>query len=239
MASRRVVAIPILAVLSLFFSTINGPNYRRLTESSEIKNVITDPGKLENIPALPKKLGNDVPLYLSLCQEWLRQDTLPENIEVRAFRAISEDLSTCLDWSSPHLSLLDIVASALIALHIPNIQYSHNCGRTQKFSQFTSNFNITTLQQALGLITFRSDGSLVTITELKQQCRRCLFDFDMHQEESRVRSKGYHHCILWPKETSDPSPQSGRTSDMSGFLFSVIDVSLEESMFLKFHNSNF
>jgi hypothetical protein len=226
MVKNKAAALPILAILSLYLTARNGPSLiRRLDDVPTITNVITDAEKLENIPSLPKRLGNDVPVHLALCQEWLRQDTLPEQVEVRAFRVISEDLSTCLDWSSPHLSILDIVASAMIALQIPNIQYGHNCGRSQKFSQFTSTFNITTLQQALGLLSFRSDGSLSTVAALKQQCRRCLIGYDKQSEESRVRSKGYHQCILWPTESPDSSSQLGRSDEMASLLLSLIDVS--------------
>jgi hypothetical protein len=45
---------------------------------------------------LQRSSAEDVPLYLVLCEEWIREDTLPEDLTFRAFKVVKEDHDVCI-----------------------------------------------------------------------------------------------------------------------------------------------
>lgn len=100
---------------------------------------------------------------------------------------------------------MEIFAALVVSPHVPRIQYRHNCN-TQTSNDEPSDvlFDFTTIQQALNA----PPGSVkvdhkVSLDDLKQQCKRCLLSFDSHVEGSRVKSRAFHHCFVWPESASN------------------------------------
>lgn len=204
MGKKLVLALQALAIVSLLLNAELGTRLvRRLAGTDTgIKNVFTSVNNILKVPPSPRPSTVNVPLYLALCQELIRQDTIPRDFPFHAFKVVEEDQDVCIDWTSPHMSLLEMFASAMIAVHLPDIKYSHNCGHTRKATHYSPWLNFTTVQQAIGAIPIQQHPEVMTVDTLKQQCRRCLVSYDEEVEVSRIKSSGYHHCFAWPEQSN-------------------------------------
>lgn len=105
-----------------------------------------------------------------------------------------------MDWAAPHMALMDIYSALTVSAHIPRIKYRHNCDRTKTYSETKTGFDHTTIQQVLNTPGLRSNENVLSVDELKQQCRRCLLTYDPQLEAVRVKAKGYHHCFAFPED---------------------------------------
>lgn len=205
MGKKRVHALLALVVVCLLLNVNIGSRLlRRLSgDASGIKNAFTSVSSVINVPPIPHPSNADVPLYLALCQELIRQETITKDFPFRAFKVVEEDQDTCSDWSSPHMSLLEMFSSAMIAAFLPDIQYRHNCDHTHKATHFSPWLNFTTLQQAIDTISIPQDTKGMGVDRIKQQCRRCLLSYDEGAEVSRIKANGYHHCFAWPESNAE------------------------------------
>lgn len=111
-----------------------------------------------------------------------------------------EDPDICMDWSAPHMALMDIYAALTISAHVPHIKYRHDCGRTKAYSETITGYDHTTIQQVLNAPGLRSNNNVMSTESLKQQCRRCLLAYDPELEATRIKAKGYHHCFAFPED---------------------------------------
>lgn len=203
MGKKHVLAVHALALVCLLLNAQSGFRLmRRLSgDNTVIKNVFASFNTILQVPPILQSKDGDVPLYVALCHELIRQDVFPIDVPFRAFRVVEEDQDVCIDWSSPHMSLLEMISSTVIAAYLPDIKYSHNCDHTQKSTHLSPWFNFTTIQQAIGSISMRPDASVAD--RIKQQCRRCLVSYDEEVEMSRIKANGYHHCFAWPEKNTD------------------------------------
>jgi hypothetical protein len=117
------------------------------------------------------------------------------------FYQVVEDDAVCQDWTAPHFALMEIYATMTVSLHVPRIKYKHSCDRTKKNAEALTGSDYTTIQQVLNSPRLRSDTSILSIEELKQQCRRCLLSFDPELEAARDKVRGFHHCFVFPEDT--------------------------------------
>jgi hypothetical protein len=95
---------------------------------------------------------------------------------------------------------MEIYAALTISAHIPRIKYRHNCDRTRSYNELKTGFDHTTIQQVLNTPGLRSNDNVLSVDNLKQQCRRCLLTYDPQLEAGRVKAKGYHHCFAFPED---------------------------------------
>lgn len=89
----------------------------------------------------------------------------------------------------------------IVSNQLPRIKYRHNCDRTIVKNEANYGFDYTTIQQILNTPGLRSNLDVLSLDNLKQQCRRCLLSYDPQLEEARVAAKGYHHCFAFPEDT--------------------------------------
>jgi hypothetical protein len=205
MGTKLLLALSALAAVFLF--TAEAPAcFSRLLAVGGIQNAYANVHTLQanQIPPIPQSSTEDVPLYLALCHEWLRQDHAKDVFPT--YKVLQEDQDICMDWSAPHMSLMDMLSTLIISAHLPDIKYRPSCDRTTKLMDATAttglNLNFTTIQQVLETAAMQHDPNLLSVDELKQQCRRCLVSYDHEVDTARVKAKGFHHCFAWPEDHS-------------------------------------
>jgi hypothetical protein len=227
MGKKVVLALHALALVCLLLNLKDGTRLmRRLAgDDTAIKNVFTSVNNMLRVPPIPQPTKKEVPLYLALCHELIRQDTIPIDWPFRAFTVVEEDQNVCIDWSSPHLSLLEMISSAMIAVYLPDTKYSNNCDKTQKATRFSPLLNFTTIQQAIGTMSMQHNPDILALDKIKQQCRRCLMSYDEEVEVSRIKANGYHHCFAWPEFEKDKSKVEADLSTIGSAMDPIRAVS--------------
>ena len=233
---RFTIALTTLVVLSLLLDIETGTNLIRHLAGlgAGITNVYTSVDDLHGIPELSLPSAEDVPLYLALCEEWIRQDALPEDAIFRAFKVVQEDQDVCLDWRAPHMSLLDMFSSMMISAYMNDTNYRPYCDRTRD-NHGSFKLNFTTIQQVLGTFTLWHEVKIVSVETLKQQCKRCLLNYEPHIETTRIKSNGFHHCFAWPEDHDSTRnidvkniphvPYQKNDLPMSAYIISIRQVS--------------
>ena len=201
-SKRLLLAVLSLVAVSLFNTKTSNNFLRRLTESG-IKTVYASPESAKNIPPFPTATAEDIPAYLALCQEWIRHDAY-DNVDgsYQSYTMV-ENIDVCMDWSAPHLGLMEMFAAMIVSAHVPHVRYRHNCNRTKIQHHYKGEvgFDYTTIQQVIGGTPgVASNTHIRSAEEIKQQCRRCLLSYNPEAEAGRVRAKGYHHCLAWPQD---------------------------------------
>lgn len=180
-------------------------------------NLYMNEGEAINLPEsarIPPR--QPIPSHLQLCQQLLdRHDQMQrgEQPADNQFR-LEEDESVCMDWSSPHSSLMEIFASTLIG-HVGTeygINYQHNCARTRADMMEGSDGaspDVLTIQQIFPSSSLILDEETVKLPELLQLCKGCLAAQDQRNNNGRgsVSDAAWHHkthhCILYP---GSPTP---------------------------------
>lgn len=66
------IVVPLLALFAL--SGNNTKQFLRRLATDCIHNVYATPENARNIPAVPESSNDGLPAYISLCQQWLRND---------------------------------------------------------------------------------------------------------------------------------------------------------------------
>lgn len=202
LVSRKtiMVALPIFAVLTIFGPVDLNPYLRRLAEKC-IHNVYANNLTVFNAPQPPSAKTGDVPTYISMCQEWMKREAglaAPQ----RFFR--NEHIDVCMDWSAPHITMLDLISASILASIVPGLTYRHECGRTRPWDEAVIGFDHTTFQQAFPLTNMVADTNVMTLDDLKQQCKAALMDYDPVLELTRRKAYIYHHPFAWPETAGLP-----------------------------------
>eukprot|EP00545_Synedropsis_sp_CCMP1620_P006709 CAMPEP_0119007368 /NCGR_PEP_ID=MMETSP1176-20130426/2962_1 /TAXON_ID=265551 /ORGANISM="Synedropsis recta cf, Strain CCMP1620" /LENGTH=735 /DNA_ID=CAMNT_0006959497 /DNA_START=76 /DNA_END=2283 /DNA_ORIENTATION=- len=191
-------AIPLFAVIALFGS--DNTQFLRRLASDCVHSVYATSETVKKIPAVPESGNGGLPAYISLCQQWLRNDAYyNETSKDDSYRVVEDD-SVCSDWSAPHYNMLDIQAALIVTAQIKRIKYRHNCDRTRLYDEATMGFDHTTIQQVMNTPGIGTNKNIFSTEDVKQQCRRCLLQFDPQVESVRIKSKAVHHCLAWPAD---------------------------------------
>lgn len=102
-----VLVLPLVALVYVVIPDLHtfAPHgLRRLAEKC-IHKIYATPETALNLPALEN--DDSVPAYVMLCLEWVRREAYPNQDHEKFLRV--EDKAVCKDWTSPHLSLFDML----------------------------------------------------------------------------------------------------------------------------------
>jgi hypothetical protein len=180
-------------------------------------------------PRIPGR--RDPPSHIILCEEFLRRKDMHvpgEPMDTQGFH-VEEDDAVCRDWSTPHLSLMEIFASTIVGFVSQKyrVTYSHNCQRDLSPDETSDGLEWVTIQEFLppsGLIL--DDGSIEE-EHVAELCRGCMGGFNAqkqaHEEAQDVdpndpnpawfQPHQTHHCILYPG-TARPIVNAQEETDM-------------------------
>ena len=123
---------------------------------------ISSVDNLHGVPDLKRPSANDVPLYLALCEEWIRSDALSGELSFRAFKVVEEDQDVCIGWRASHMSLVDVLSSMMISAYTSDTNYSPKCDKTRE-NHGSLFLNFTTIQQSLGTFTLMHEANIVFV----------------------------------------------------------------------------
>ena len=156
----------------------------------------------------PSSLGT--PSHVSLCEAFL--DRSEGSTVTKDLFSVTEDPSTCTDWTAPHYSVMEIYASSLIATvgRTLGLKYRHNCHRSignYKFKrgdvngqveEILTHWDFTTIQQLMveNLVT-NADAKAVDSNTVKELCQGCIA-FHKNGQKPDSFSSISHHCMLFP-----------------------------------------
>jgi len=222
-STRNKVALTLLTLTCLSMIRIKTPTkvrsiYRMLTHCDpsiktsrvfrmdrSINLQIPSVGALQPIIA-----RRDPPSHIILCQELLnRRKATQSGLPIKAPFSLQEDESVCTDWSAPHASLLEIMASTVVA-HVAakyNVVYQHNCG-TQSSPESSDGLDWTTIQQIFPVSSLVLDNNSIKEKEIADLCLGCVNAFVAGGSSARTNKGGNpvwydptetHHCIFDPK----------------------------------------
>ena len=198
----------------------SGPRvFRRLSTEDQLCEPVTpyvteeEAESLSEIAPVPETRSK--PSHITLCQELVSRDEM-QKTGVNNFQlyGLKEDEAVCMDWSSPHFSMMEIFASSLVGSLGANLKmtYKHDCARTRTDNanalQFVRggestdlvNFDYTTIQQLFpgsGLIL---DDGAVRREDILGLCKGCIKEFEDEnwQKHYEEREHVSHHCLLYP-----------------------------------------
>jgi hypothetical protein len=114
-----------------------------------------------------------------------------------------EDDTNCLDWTSPHYRVMEIIGASILDRVNGYSRYRHDCYRSRTWDEGVTGFDRTTVQQMLPIARMTPNQDLFNETEFHTQCKVCLEQFDPTTEKNRVKSAAFHHCFTWPETFED------------------------------------
>ena len=175
-------------------------------------NLFATDANPDNAFNLPKNPSNDddVPTYISLCQEMVRREAYPD-LAKRAFLK-NENLGVCIDWTAPHYNMLDMISASIVSSVLPGVKYRHDCSLTRTWDEAVVGCDRTTTQQTLSSAAMPADLRVMDRPLILQQCKAVLMDWDPVVEKKRKKSLSFHHPFAWPELTSPiitPSANAG------------------------------
>lgn len=169
------------------------------------------------MPPIVNPSNRGTPSHVSLCEAFLdRSEGNPGKTDLLS---VTEDPSTCTDWTAPHYSIMEIYASSLIAAvgRTLGLKYRHNCHRSignYKFKrgdgsgqveEILTHWDFTTIQQLMveNLVT-SADSKAIDSNTIKELCQGCIA---FHQNGQRPESFSSisHHCMLFPGNVKQES----------------------------------
>jgi len=205
------------------------------------------------MPEITKPVDRSTPAHVDLCSVLLELDKDKDEDVDNGFNIdgfigtttmdvknenmmFQEDPATCLDWSAPLHSFLEIYASTLIASLInlkagrELVSYSHNCRRYLEASHDPPNvdFDFSTTQTILpsaNTLIDPNDLLKVDMDGVKDLCRGCLAHANAPTSLGSY-SAGSHHCLLYPGKAwwSSSSLQSERNLQTETDGHAMIDL---------------
>jgi len=211
---------------------------------------ITSPYVTENIARMsPRSMARrNPPSHIILCQELIQRHQVAEKGFTFDDFGIEEDEELCRDYTSPHLDLMEIFSSTLVA-HAGkeyNMKYKHNCadsksGRDRdrdpdygavdgKEGGSDIDADWTTIQQEFPKSSLVLDNGSVDRDHIVKLCKGCLFSFQSTtlQRSNAALSHMTHHCLLFPGSPEPLVDKNGEvdTVAVSEALALVHDIPL-------------
>jgi len=211
-------------------------------------------------PIIPYEERITIPSHIQLCQGFLErsaENSLSGNVnsndaggngqngEARKLQNgigpgnlqgmihVMEDEAVCTDWEAPHLSVLEIYASSLIAsVGKPlGLRYEHKCRKNimKMHNDPDRPYDYTTVQALLpnNLIS-KADIAKVDPDTIKKLCENCIGNFEnvmnVSAPVSAPPSTKTHHCLLMPHgEIAQSLVSEGRHLPMIHVMPSLVD----------------
>jgi hypothetical protein len=179
-----------------------------------------------DIPKPPTvAVGSEIPSHIAICQEWIRRGAVGFDEALY----IQEDASVCMDWTSPHLRIMEIMASSILDRLNGRSRYRHDCYRSRTWDEAVIGTDRTTVQQMLPVARVEPNSNLLTASELKEQCKICLEQFDSSVENARVKPYAAHHCLVFPETYA--SQNIVETTEASAFVTGANKIVLESDAY--------
>jgi hypothetical protein len=141
--------------------------------------------------------------------ELIRRDAYPRT--PNEMFSLSENPGTCMDWSAPHSSMLDILSADIVASVTPGVRYRHECDVTRTWDEAVVGCDHTTIQQAfIGVIG--ANPQIFDEQAIKDQCKVVLMDYDPLLYSSQRKAFAYHHPFAFPANAVFSPPQTTATA---------------------------
>lgn len=193
--------------------------HRVLCHDKDLDHTLS-PYVTENIARMsPRSMARrNPPSHIILCQELIQRHLVAENGFTFDDFGIEEDEELCRDYASPHLDLMEIFSSTLVA-HAGkeyNMKYKHNCAdskngrdrdRDPEYGAVDGredgndiDADWTTIQQEFPSSSLVLDNGSVDRDHIVKLCKGCLFSFQEStlQRSNAALSHMTHHCLLFP-----------------------------------------
>jgi len=168
------------------------------------------------MPPISKFMNNEQPVepsHVTLCRELVRrnkialsinQDDADEWSKLSTSFVVHESNENCVDWSSPHHSLMNIISSYVVAYggRSFGLDYRPNCQHTvgSLESKYDVEFDLTTIQHILPQLPMPVNEQKMGMGELVYTlCGQCLDDHDnLNQNMLSQRQQSSRHCLIFP-----------------------------------------
>ena len=126
---------------------------------------------------------------------------------------VVEDDAVCRDWSTPHLSLMEMASNNIIS-HVASkyrVSYAHNCGKDNSPDKTEDGLEWTTIQEAFPPSGLVLDNGVVDEEQIADLCHGCIGSYNQklqdHEDNqdadpdnpnpSWFNPHHTHHCILY------------------------------------------
>lgn len=232
--------IPITLVVLLTYNSVNNSSlgiYRQLKDENGGKTIgrfkycntpyvlMKDMATMPLVPPLEPKTK---PSHVQLCEAYLSRHHLDRSeIEKLPKASVQESESICVDWTSPHYSVMNIFASSLIAAKGVDygLTYDHKCHKyiSQTRKNKDAHYDYTTVQEVLveNLISSKDARSLDS-GNVEKLCRGCIQEFNSDTLERHGNAA--NHCFLFPEgDTSAKMKEEGKEIPFETILPSFVD----------------
>lgn len=232
--TRRKIAIILLTLTCFSMTQMKTPKniksiYRMLTHcdpdvstSISFKKLRSMDLEMPTFADFPQIITRRDPSHIILCQALLQRIDNPA--ESQTPFSLIEDQSVCTDWSAPHASLIEIMASTVVG-HVAaphNVHYQHNCGNQD--SVIVGGLDWTTIQQEFPVSSLVLDDNRINEGEVADLCKACIDGFEEVESNNAPNANGNpawydrtytHHCILDPRPSTidDPNFNAGVTTE--------------------------
>lgn len=122
---------------------------------------------------------------------------------------ITEDDAVCRDYTTPHLSLMEMFSSTIISQVSQKygVTYSHDCDRAKQ-QETGDNYDYTTIQQNFPKSSLVLDDGSVPEEEVVDLCKGCIAEHNKLMNAPKAdpndtnpnyfHRESTHHCILYP-----------------------------------------
>jgi hypothetical protein len=169
-------------------------------------------------PRIPGR--KNPPSHIALCTEFLhRRQLTADDQPITSDYHVNEDDAVCRDWSTPHLSLMQIFSSDIIGYVAQKykVHYQHNCQRDLSPNETSDKLTWDTAQELFPPSGLILDNGVVEEEMVADLCKGCIAGFNQEQQRHHDLNDAdpdnpnppwfhphqTHHCILYPN-TSRP-----------------------------------
>ena len=156
-----ILGLPLMVILGLVSpSDFSTGGLRKLAVNCVHNIYALDKQMALDMPNPPHITANlEIPSYIAICKEWVQR-----GVGVEEALYTTEDDSVCMDWTSPHERLLEIISSSILDRVNGKSRYRHDCARTRKYDEAVIGMDRTTIQQMMPVA--RMDPNLVQYADL-------------------------------------------------------------------------
>lgn len=193
-----IFGLPLMVILGLVSPSdfYNGRGLRKLAVQCVHNIYAADKQMALDIPNPPHITSTlEIPSYISICKEWVQRRA---GIEEALYTM--EDDSVCMDWTSPHERLLEIISSSILDRVNGKSRYRHDCSQTRKWDEAVIGMDRTTIQQMIPVARMDPNLGFVSEADMLAQCKVCLKNFSPNAEKYQLKAYASHQCFSFPQE---------------------------------------
>ena len=195
-----IIGVPLMVILGLIspadlYNALPNSGLRKLAVNC-VHNIYASSKQVAlDMPSPPSITATlEIPSYITICKEWVQRGAGTEE----ALYTVEDD-SVCMDWTSPHERLLEIVSSSILDRVNGKSRYRHDCYRTRQWDEAVTGMDRTTIQQMIPVARMEPNVNMVSEIDLKAQCKVCLANFEPDVEKYQFKAMASHHCFGFPK----------------------------------------